>query len=142
EVAMVRGGHRPLLMRHLVARRKFAVAGLARCATPRTVSTGTALILRRSAYMPRAMWKGRLEISLVSCGVKLYSALSAAEQVHFHMLNRKTNNRIKLVQHDIETGEEVARADLVKGFEFEKGRYVVVQPEEVDKLRPARDKTI
>jgi DNA end-binding protein Ku len=92
--------------------------------------------------MPRAMWKGRLQLALVSCGVKLFSALTAAEQIHFHILNRATTNRINLVPHDAETGEEVPRAELVKGFEYDKGHYLVVDPAEIEKLRPERNKVI
>jgi DNA end-binding protein Ku len=87
--------------------------------------------------MPRALWKGQLRIALVSCAVKLYPALSAAEEIHFHLLNRETGHRIQLRPHDPETGEEVPKGELVKGYEFEKGRYAVIGKEELDQLKLA-----
>lgn len=82
----------------------------------------------------RAYWKGHLKLSLVSCPVLLYTALSSASRVSFNMLHGKTHNRIQMRPHDPELGE-VERSELVKGYEYEKGKYVVVTAEEIDKVR-------
>src|ERR1700724_3208004 len=71
----------------------------------------------------RPVWQGQLRLSLVSCPVALYKATSRANEISFHLLNPKTNNRIRMVPTDPETGP-VDRADLVRGYEVEKNRYV------------------
>ena len=90
---------------------------------------------------PRPTWQGHLRLSLVSCPVALYSAISPRGDVHFNMLHKTTHNRIRMVPTDPETGP-VDRADIVKGYEIEKGRYVVVTPEEIDAVRLESTRTI
>ena len=80
---------------------------------------------------PRAYWKGFLRLSLVSCPIALYPATSEREKIHFHQLNRKTGNRIQYKKVDAETGREVDRDDIIKGYEKSKGDYVSVEPEEL-----------
>jgi DNA end-binding protein Ku len=90
----------------------------------------------------RAYWSGYLKLSLVSCQVKLYSATSAsAGRISFNLLHKKTLNRVNQRYHDPELGE-IAREDLVKGYQFEKDRYVVVTPEELDAIEIESSKTI
>jgi len=82
----------------------------------------------------RPTWQGHLRLSLVTCPVALYSATSTSGEVHFHLLNPKTGNRIKMITTDPDTGP-VERRDLVKGFEYEKGQYVTVTEEEIRSVR-------
>jgi DNA end-binding protein Ku len=82
----------------------------------------------------RAYWKGHLKLSLVSCPVLLYTALSSSSRVSFNMLHGKTHNRIQMRPHDPELGE-VERSELVKGYEYEKGKYVVVTAEELERVK-------
>ena len=90
----------------------------------------------------RAYWKGYLKLSLVSCPVKLFTATSSsAGKVSFNMLHKDTKNRVNMKYHDPELGE-VERADLVKGYQFEKDRYVVISPEELDAIEIESSKTI
>lgn len=91
------------------------------------------------AYRPT--WQGHLKLSLVSCPVALYTATNAAGDVHFHLLNPKTNNRIKMVTTDPETGP-VDRSSLVKGFEVEKGEYILVTDDEIKSVRLESTKVI
>jgi DNA end-binding protein Ku len=81
---------------------------------------------------PRAYWKGFLRLSLVSCPIALYPATSEREKIHFHQLNRKTGNRIQYKKVDAETGREVERDDIIRGYEKSKGEYVPVEPEELE----------
>jgi DNA end-binding protein Ku len=83
---------------------------------------------------PRPIWKGYLKLSLVSCAVALYSATSTADRIRFHIINRKTGNRIHNEVVDAETGDPVEDEDQVKGFEIEKGRYVLIDDEELDEV--------
>lgn len=91
---------------------------------------------------PRPTWKGYLRLSLVSCPVRLYPATTRSERVSFHLLNPKTHNRIELRPHDPETDQEIPRDQLVRGYEFDKGRYVVVDQSEIDALRIESSETI
>lgn len=83
---------------------------------------------------PRPIWEGHLRLSLVACPVALYPATSTASDVHFHLLHKDTHNRIRMIPHDPELGE-VSRKDLVRGFEIEKNRYVIVSDEEVNAVK-------
>lgn len=89
----------------------------------------------------RPTWQGHLKLSLVSCPVALYSAIDRAGDVHFNMLHKTTHNRIRMIPTDPETGP-VERADIVKGYEIEKGRYVIVTPDEIDRVRLESTRTI
>ena len=90
----------------------------------------------------RASWKGYLKLSLVACPVKLFPATSAtAGRISFNMLHKDTLNRVQQKYHDPELGE-IDRADLVKGYQFEKDKYVVVTAEELDEIEIESSKTI
>ena len=82
----------------------------------------------------RPVWQGHLRLSLVSCPVALYKATSRANDISFNLLNPETNNRIRMVPTDPETGP-VNRADLVRGYEIEKNRYVIIDDEELDAVK-------
>lgn len=89
----------------------------------------------------RPVWQGHLKLSLVNCPVALFNATSSASDVHFHLLNPKTNNRIRMVPTDPDTGP-IERADLVKGYEIKKNRYVVVTQDELDAVKLETTHTI
>jgi DNA end-binding protein Ku len=89
----------------------------------------------------RPTWQGYLRLSLVSCPVGLYTATSRGGEVHFNMLHKDTHNRIRMVPTDPELGP-VDRADIVKGYEIEKDRYVVVTEDEIDNVRLETTRTI
>jgi DNA end-binding protein Ku len=91
---------------------------------------------------PRPSWRGYLRLSLVSCPVRLYPAVSARERVSFHLLNPDTHNRIQMRPTDPETGKEVPRSELVKGYEFQKGQYIIVEKDELDALKIESSETI
>jgi DNA end-binding protein Ku len=81
---------------------------------------------------PRAYWKGYLKLSLVSCPIAMYPATSEREKISFHQLNKKTGNRVKYKKVDAETGHEVDRDEIVKGYEVSKGEYIELEPEELE----------
>jgi|SRR5579871_1902003 len=89
----------------------------------------------------RPVWQGRLRLSLVSCPVALFGATSRANDISFHLINPETHNRVRMVATDPETGP-INRSELVKGYEIEKNRYVVVTNEELDQVRLETTKTI
>jgi DNA end-binding protein Ku len=89
----------------------------------------------------RPTWQGHLRLSLVSCPVALYTGVSASGDVHFNLLHKETLNRIRMIPTDPETGP-VERADLVKGFEIDKERYVVVTDDEIKAVRLESTRTL
>lgn len=91
------------------------------------------------AYRPT--WQGHLRLSLVTCPVALYTATNSGGEVHFNLINPKTNNRIKMITTDPETGP-VERSDLVKGYEVSKGEYILMTDEEIKSVKLESTKTI
>lgn len=82
----------------------------------------------------RPLWQGNLRLSLVSCPIALYSATSRRGDVSFHLLNPKTNNRIRMIPTDPDAGP-VDRAALVKGYEIAKNHYVKVTAEDLEAVK-------
>ena len=91
--------------------------------------------------MARSIWSGALSFGLVNVPVKLYSAVSR-KTVRFHQLNQETGNRIAQKRVDSQTGDEVSYDQIVKGYELGRDRYVVIDPDELERLDPARTRTI
>lgn len=90
---------------------------------------------------PRPSWQGHLKLSLVTCPVALYTATSTGGDVHFNLINPKTNNRIKMVTTDPDTGP-ISRSELVKGYEVSKGEYVLLSDDEIKSVKLESTKTI
>jgi DNA end-binding protein Ku len=89
----------------------------------------------------RPSWSGFLRLSLVTCPIQLFNATTTARSVAFHFIHRKTHNRVHMRPFDPELGE-VERKDLVRGYELDKGRYVVVTGEDLRRIRLKSTKTI
>lgn len=82
----------------------------------------------------RANWKGHLRLSLVSCAVGLYSAISSSRELKCHTINRETGNRLKQLMVDSVTGETVERDDQVKGCEVAKDDLVPIEDDELSEI--------
>ena len=82
----------------------------------------------------RSIWNGYLRLSLVNCSVALYPAVTGANKVHFHKLNRETGNRLRMRMVDEETGEEVPRDQQVKGYQLTKRSTVQVEEKDLKKI--------
>jgi len=91
---------------------------------------------------PRAYWKGYLKLSLVSCPIALYPAASSSERVAFNRINVKTGNRLKQQMVDAASGEPVDKEDIKRGYEYAKGQYIVVEDEEIEKIKIESTRTI
>ena len=90
---------------------------------------------------PRASWKGYIKLSLVSCPVRLYPATSSSERITFNQLHNKTHNRINMKPVDPELGM-VERSDLVKGYQYEDGKYVIVEDSDLEAVRIEANHTL
>lgn len=82
----------------------------------------------------RPFWSGQLRISLVSFGIQLFPATSTTSDISFHQIDRKTRQRIHHL-NVINDDQPVDNSEIVKGYEYSKGKYVIVEPGEVKKLR-------
>ena len=91
---------------------------------------------------PRPSWKGFLKLSLVSCAVSMYPATTTSQRIRFNIINKATGNRIHNEVVDAETGEPVDTEDRVKGYQVEKGQYVLLDDEELDNVALTSTHTI
>jgi len=90
---------------------------------------------------PRPTWHGHLKLSLVTCPVGLYTATASNAHVSFNLINPETNNRIRMVPTDPDTGP-VERSSLVKGYEVSKDEYVLFDDADFDKVKLETTHTI
>lgn len=90
----------------------------------------------------RPIWRGTLRLALVSCRIALLTARHDRNNLHFHLINPKTGNRIRTQTVDAETGKEVERGDLARGYEVEKGEYVLLTDEDFDSARVESSSTL
>jgi DNA end-binding protein Ku len=88
------------------------------------------------------LWRGFLRLSLVSCPITLSPATSETSRIRLNQLNKATHNRLRIRLVDEETGEEVERENIVKGYQIEKGQYVVLDEDELDAIQIESSKTI
>jgi Ku protein len=91
---------------------------------------------------PRAYWKGTLKLSLVACPVLLYPASTSVAKTRFHMINKETGNRLKQQMVDAETGDVVEADQKARGYELRKGKYVEIEPEELESVQIESNHTI
>jgi DNA end-binding protein Ku len=85
--------------------------------------------------MASTVWKGHLTFGLVSFPVKLYSA-ARSESISFNQLHKSDNSRVRQVLYCAAEDKPIPRTEIVKGYEYEKDRYVVIEDEEIKKVAP------
>ena len=97
--------------------------------------------------MARPYWSGQISLSLVSFAVEIYPASTSARPFQFHQIDRTTGQRIHY-QNVVHDGEEqddheqhtVEKSEIVKGYEYEKGKYAIIEPDDLKRLRiPGKD---
>lgn len=94
-----------------------------------------------SVPVPQAIWTGSISFGLVSVPVRMITAVRS-KNVSFNQLERSTGARIRYQRVSEKTGEPVANDDIVKGYEIEPSRYVVVEARELDAMAPKKTSTI
>lgn len=90
---------------------------------------------------PRPYWKGHIRLSLVSFEIQLYTATRSAREFPLHQIDKKSGERIRY-QTMVPGKGPVPREGIIKGYEFEKDRYVLFEPEELEKLKLESKHTI
>jgi len=91
--------------------------------------------------MAKSIWKGEISFGLVSIPVSLVS-IEEKTDIHFHLLDSKTKSRVRYQRVNEENGKEVPWSDIVKGYEYDKGSYIMVDEEAFEKADPELFKTI
>ena len=91
--------------------------------------------------MARPVWSGTISFGLVAIPIKLYNAVRR-QSVSFNQLDERNMARIRYRKVNAETEEEVSDAHIVKGYEVSKGRYVVVDPDELEPFMPVATKSV
>lgn len=92
--------------------------------------------------MARPFWSGQIRISLVSFGVKLYPATEARSEIHFHQIDRRTGERVRHKRVSEDEQAAVEKEDIVKGYEYSRGHYIQIEPEEIEHLRVPSKHTV
>src|ERR1035437_4695788 len=100
--------------------------------------------------LARPYWSGHIQISLVSFGVKLFVATEAKSEIRFHQISRSTGERVRhqkvlasaLEQAPDEAAAPVEKDEIVKGYEYTKGQYVIIEPSEIANLRVPSKHTV
>ncbi len=95
----------------------------------------------QGSLMPSSMWSGYLTFGLISMPVRLFSG-ARGSRISFHMLHRDDNVRIKQQLVCPEENKVVDRSEIVKGYEYRKGEYVVIEPDEIKKIEPKTAKAM
>ena len=90
----------------------------------------------------RATWKGYLKISLVNIPIKVFPATESSGSISFNQLHAECQTRIQQKKWCPHCEREVPNSEIVKGFEFEKGRYVIMEDEDLEKVRPESTRVI
>jgi len=90
----------------------------------------------------RATWKGSLRLSLIAIPIRVFPATSTASDVAFRQLHRKCHTPIQLKKWCPHCEEEVSNEDIVRGYESSKGHFVLVEDEEIAKLRPESTRVV
>src|SRR5271170_1347514 len=91
--------------------------------------------------MATSVWKGHLTFGLVSIPVRLFTA-ARTENVSFNQLHKTDNSRIKQVIYCQAEDKPIPRDEIVKGYEYEKGKYVVIEDEDIKKVAPKTAKVM
>jgi DNA end-binding protein Ku len=91
--------------------------------------------------VPSTVWSGSLSFGLVNVPVKMHTA-TVNRDVSFNQIEAATGSRIRMRRVSEATGEEVANDQLVKGYEISKGNYVIIEPSEIDAIKPKSTHTI
>lgn len=90
----------------------------------------------------RAIWKGHIRFSLVTIPIRIYNAIDATQTIRFNQLSKETNNPVKYVKQDKVTDQVLKSEDIVKGYQYEPGQYVIVDQEDFEKIKLKSTKVI
>ena len=92
--------------------------------------------------MMRSIWKGHIRFSLVTIPIRIYSAVDTQETIRFNQLHKEDNGPVGYDKKCKKCGKALANEDIVKGYQFEPEQYVIISPEDLDKIKLKSTKVI
>jgi DNA end-binding protein Ku len=90
----------------------------------------------------RAIWKGHIQFSLVTIPIRIYNAIDSGQTISFNLLSKDGHNPVSYEKKDKVTGETLKQDDIVKGYQYEPGQYVIIEPEDFEKVKLKSEKVI
>src|SRR5688572_21849726 len=90
----------------------------------------------------RAIWKGHIQFSLVTIPVRIYNAIDNAQSISFNLLSKDGHNPVAYEKKDKVTGQTLKTEDIVKGYQYEPGQYVIIEQEDLEKVKLKSEKVI
>lgn len=90
----------------------------------------------------RAIWKGHIQFSLVTIPVRIYNAIDTGQTISFNLLSKEGHNPVSYEKKDKVTGQTLRQEDIVKGYQYETGQYVIIDNEDFAKVKLKSEKVI
>ena len=90
----------------------------------------------------RAIWKGHIRFSMVTIPMRIYNAIDSGQSIHFNQLSKETKNPVMYEKKDKITGDILKSEDIIKGYQYEPGQYVIVEAEDFEKIKLKSTKVI
>ena len=90
----------------------------------------------------RAIWKGHIQFSLVTIPIRIYNAIDSGQTISFNLLSKEGHNPVSYEKKDKVTGETLRAEDIVKGYQYEPGQYVIIEPEDFEKVKLKSERVI
>lgn len=90
----------------------------------------------------RAIWKGHIQFSLVTIPVRIYNAIDSSETISFNLLSKDGHNPVGYEKKDKVTGKTLKNEDIVKGYQYEPGQFVIIEDEDFAKVKLKSEKVI
>jgi DNA end-binding protein Ku len=90
----------------------------------------------------RAIWKGHIQFSLVTIPIRIYNAIDSGQTISFNLLSKEGHNPVSYEKKDKVTGQTLRTEDIVKGYQYEPGQYVIIDPEDFEKVKLKSERII
>src|SRR6188474_1573300 len=90
----------------------------------------------------RAIWKGHIQFSLVTIPIRIYNAIDSGKTISFNLLSREGHNPVGYDKKDKVTGQPLKTEDIIKGYEYEPGQFVIIDDEDFNKVKLKSAKVI
>jgi DNA end-binding protein Ku len=90
----------------------------------------------------RAIWKGHIQFSLVTIPIRIYNAIDSGQTISFNLLSKEGHNPVSYEKKDKVTGETLRAEDIVKGYQYEPGQYVIIDQEDFNKVKLKSERII
>ncbi|MDH4092904.1 MAG: Ku protein [Cyclobacteriaceae bacterium] len=90
----------------------------------------------------RAIWKGHIQFSLVTIPIRIYNAIDTGKTISFNLLSKEGHNPVSYEKKDKVTGKSLRTEDIIKGYQYEPGQYVIVEAEDFEKVKLKSEKVI